>query len=254
MAGAFHKLSDFDTKLPFFLRSFYLRIFSKILRRLDYIIFFGGADRLNSSRIFNLKEEKTFLIKFGVDTSFWVPKESSSFSSNYLFSIGQDPARDFETLLKVKTNKKIHIHTCLLAPINNEQFKITNGSYRDTKNGLTDLEVRKLYQDAFSIIIPLKNVFQPSGYSVTLQALACGKPVILTLTKGLWAPTSFKNLENCILVKPSSESEIQNAINLLENNEELYRTISTNARETAKKHFSLYKSNESTLGIFKNFV
>ena len=103
-----------------------------------------------------------------------------------------------------------------MSPISNKKFKITNGSYRNKKSGLTDLEVRTLYQDAFSVIIPLKNVFQPSGYSVTLQALACGKPVILTLTKGLWAPRLFKSLENCILVKPSNVEEIENAIRLLE--------------------------------------
>ena len=44
----------------------------------------------------------------------------------------------------------------------------------------------------------LKNVFQPSGYSVTLQAMACGKPVILTKTRGLWAPEIFVNFKNCI--------------------------------------------------------
>ena len=56
------------------------------------------------------------------------------------------------------------------------------------------MKIRELYQDAFAII-PLKDVFQPSGYSVTLQAMACGKPVVLTKTKGLWAPKYLKTLK-----------------------------------------------------------
>ena len=39
------------------------------------------------------------------------------------------------------------------------------------KNGLTDLELRKLYQKSIAVIIPLKDVYQPSGYSVALQAM-----------------------------------------------------------------------------------
>ena len=95
-------------------------------------------------------------------------------------------------------------------------LKITSGSYHKLNGSFTDIEIRNLYQESFAVIVPLKDVFQPSGYSVTLQAMACGKPVILTKTKGLWAPDIFKNLENCILVKPNSASQIEDSINLLE--------------------------------------
>ena len=60
---------------------------------------------------------------------------------------------------------------------------------------ISQMKIRELYQDAFAIIIPLKDVFQPSGYSVTLQAMACGKPVVLTKTKGLWAQKYLKTLK-----------------------------------------------------------
>ena len=46
-------------------------------------------------------------------------------------------------------------------------------------NLYSNIDLRKLYQDASIIVIPIRDVFQPSGYSVTLQAMSCGKPVIL---------------------------------------------------------------------------
>ena len=155
--------------------------------------------------------------------------------------------------MKVKTNKKIHIHTNLLKPCEKKYLKITNGSYYKFNGSLTDIEIRTLYQDSFAVIIPLKNVFQPSGYSVTLQAMACGKPVILTLTKGLWAPKIFKNLENCILVKPYSPLQIENSIRLLEEKINIYKKISENAIITAREHFSLEKSYFSSYDLFRNF-
>ena len=254
LVGAFHRLSDYDNKLPKILKKFYFNLFSKILKRLDFIVFYGHADRLNSIKNFSIKKEKTFLIKFGVDTEFWEPNKSSSFNSNFLFSIGQDPARDFNTLLKVSTKKKIHIHTSLLDSRNDDKFKITNGSYHDWINSLSDLQVKKLYQDSFAVIVPLKNVFQPSGYSVTLQAMACGKPVILTKTKGLWAPKVFKNFKNCILVNPYQANDIEKAITILESDQKTYEFISKQARKTVEEEFSLRNANISTLELFKKFI
>lgn len=254
LAGAFHKLSDFDEKLPFIFKRLYYSIFRIILNRLDYLIFFGEADRLNSIKYFKIDVKKTFTIKFGVDLDFWKPNNNdNNFKSNYIFSIGQDPSRDFNTLLKVNTKKKIHIHTSLLKPINKKDLKITNGTYQKYKSCFSDLEIRRLYQDSFLIVVPLKDVFQPSGYSVTLQAMACGKPVILTLTKGLWAPKAFKNMKNCILVSPGSNKEIEDGIKTLENDPHLYNQICSEARKTAEKYFSLEVANRSTLEIFKNF-
>ncbi len=253
LVGAFHRLSDYDTNLPIFLKFLYWKIISKILKRLDYIVFYGPADRVNSINHFKIPRKKTYILKFGVDTEFWIPNKKETFKSNYLFSIGQDPARDFNTLLRVKTNKKIHIHTSLLKPRERKSFKITNGSYHKLKSSLTDVEIRKLYQESFAVVVPLKDVFQPSGYSVTLQAMACGKPVILTLTKGLWAPKIFKNLENCILVKPYSPLQIENSISLLEADKNIYNLISENALKTAREYFCLEKSYSSTYDLFKKF-
>ena len=82
------------------------------------------------------------------------------------------------------------------------------------KNGLTDLELRKLYQKSIAVIIPLKDVYQPSGYSVALQAMSCGKTVIITKNKGFWAPDIFKNYINCIFVRPGNINDLNKAMQL----------------------------------------
>ena len=253
LAGGFHRLSDFDRKLSPLIKSIYHIILRKSLSRLDYIFFYGKADQINSIKNFKIPEFKTYIIKFGVDTKFWEPTNKSTFNSDYLFSIGQDPARDFDTLLKVNTTKKIHIHTNLLKKRDDQKFKITNGNYYKYSNSYTDLKIRELYQNSFAVIIPLKDVFQPSGYSVTLQSMSCGKPVILTLTKGLWAPEYFKNNKNCILVCPYKEKEIEEAIEKLSNDKNLYSQISRNSRLTIEKYFSTEVANMATLKLFKMF-
>ena len=83
--------------------------------------------------------------------------------------------------------------------------------------------------------------------------MACGKPVILTKTKGLWAPKLFKNMKNCILVSPGNPIEIENAIKKLEKDEKIYKLISEAARKTVQENYSLEEANKSTLEIFNKF-
>ena len=134
--------------------------------------------------------------------------------------------------MEVKTRKNSYFN--LLKPLDNNRFKITNGSYQIHTNAFSDQKIKELYQNSFAVIVPLKNVFQPSGCSVTLQAMACGKPVILTLTKGLWAPKIFKNYYKFILVSPQNSEDIEESIRKLENNQEKYQSICIEARKTVE--------------------
>ena len=43
----------------------------------------------------------------------------------------------------------------------------------------SDVEVREAFREAAVVVVPVKDVPQPSGQSVTLQASACARPVVL---------------------------------------------------------------------------
>jgi hypothetical protein len=60
--------------------------------------------------------------------------------------------------------------------------KIINGSWHDEL--LTDQELRRIYTEAKITILPLKESYQPSGQSVTLQSICAGTPVLISDTKG----------------------------------------------------------------------
>lgn len=121
---------------------------------------------------------------------------------DFVFSIGQDPNRDFDTLVNAEIEVPIRLHTALpvAIPTGRQNVTVSKGSYH--KSTLTDKELRDLYRRSLAVVVPLKDVYQPTGYSVTLQAMACGKPVVLTRIKGLWAPELLRDGENCLLVPP----------------------------------------------------
>ena len=80
---------------------------------------------------------------------------------------------------------------------------------------LSDVEVRDAFRGAAAVVVPVKDVPQPSGQSVTLQASACARPVVLSRTRGLWDPDGLRDGENVMLVPPASPDALSLAVGRL---------------------------------------
>lgn len=253
LIGGFHGLSDQIEKTKPFSRKIYNFYVKKALENLDHIFFFGAADRALAIKLYDLREEKTSLLPFGVDTKFWAPKNSESTGKeDYALAVGSDPQRDFATLVASPIDIKVKILTRLKIqiPHENKNIELLRGSFYES--GLTDTELRAMYMSALAIVVPLKDVNQPSGYSVTLQAMACGKPVVLTKTRGLWDSHLFKSGVNCILVNPYSPREIADAINNLRVDKILRAQIGNAARETVQKYFEIGRMNNAIISMIES--
>ena len=83
------------------------------------------------------------------------------------------------------------------------------------------------------VVIPLKNSPQPSGQSVCLQAMACGKVVILTRTDGLWSNETMRDSENVKFVPPGDKKALMDAIKQLVRDSWQRNKVGNSARETA---------------------
>lgn len=236
LIGCFHGLSDLENKTASAWRPLVRRLIRQSLHRLDSIAFFGPADRDYGIERYGLTPEKTSIILFGVDTGFWTPLEGVS--ENFIFSIGQDPSRDFDTLVNANVDVPIRLHTGLpvAVPIGRNNVTLTRGSYH--RSTMSDEELRTLYRRAMAVVVPLKDVYQPSGYSVTLQAMACGKPVILSRIRGLWAPALLRDGKNCLLVPPGDRDALAAAIMRLARDSDLRQRLGQGARATVERHFN----------------
>jgi glycosyltransferase involved in cell wall biosynthesis len=150
---------------------------------------------------------------FGVDTSFWSPAEGAQTG---VLAIGSDGHRDWETLIQA-------------APAIDAEVRILTGHPRPAslpanvrweaadwhRRVLSDVEVRAAFRGAAAVVVPVKDVPQPSGQSVTLQASACARPVVLSRTRGLWDPEGLRDGENVVLVPPASPEALALAVGRL---------------------------------------
>ena len=241
LIGGFHGLSDILNFVKPGIRKYADYKIRKALNKLDHIFFFGKADQEQATKYFNIKKDKTSLFKFGIDTDFWIPNTKSN--ENYILSVGSDRNRDYTTLTSTSIKNPIKILTRLpISFSSNNDIELIKGNYFDSP--ITDTVLRKMYQKSSMVVVPVHDVYQPSGYSVTLQAMSCGKVVILSDFKGLWDRDIFISNKNCILVPPNNTIELQKAVNKINSDQNLRKGIEISARETAIKSFSLNRMND----------
>jgi glycosyltransferase involved in cell wall biosynthesis len=215
----------------------YRAFYSWLLRSCKTLFTLGEGAARHLMETLDLRGKEVNAIPFGVDMEFWHPADPDAAIKDYILSVGSDPARDYDTLLHAIGDKKLKIVTRLAIDVTNPSKGI------EVQSDISDVELRALYQGARFVVTPLKNVTQPSGQSVTLQAMACGKAVILTRTRGLWEPDRIRHLESVYLVAPGDVQSIKHAIKELEENPELVDRIRIKAMNLIQsrynsKHFS----------------
>ena len=173
--------------IKFFLRK---KVVHKYLAQFHKVLFLGKGELRFMRKNFPHFSEKFVFCPFGIDTNFWKPDKKSS-TNDYILFIGNDPNRDFELLIQLAAampHRKFKIISSKI-PKNavSENAELILGDWREAT--LSDPEIRSYYTNSSLVIIPLKgNTIQPSGQSVALQALSCGKKVIMTQTQGFWDP------------------------------------------------------------------
>jgi len=205
-------LLGIQSGLPNYPHPFLRRALSRELLRQTHPVCFAVPEADAMRRMFGLETAEA--ISFGVDTQFWSPGHETG--GGYVLSVGNDAQRDFETLVaaagRFQAPVRILTERALPEPLppNVERIRGTWGG-----QGIRDAGLRDLYRGARCVVVPLHPTLQPSGQSVTLQAMACGKPVVLTRTEGLWDRPRPAAEQGVLLVPPHDPAALADAVRSL---------------------------------------
>ena len=247
LIGVFHGFSDILDRQPFFLKWYAKQKTTKAIKKLDRLVFLGKPDMIEAKRKFTFISKKSSMLTFGVDHFFWISDENREQDIDVL-CVGSDRNRDYEILKEVSTSIKFTLITT--KKINCSSYKnITHINSNLYNSVLTDQELKKYYQRSKIILIPLKDVFQPSGQSVLLQAMSCSKSVIMTKTKGLFEKKLLKDDHNIKFVPPNSSRNIEKRILELIDDDKKRMLIGKLARETIVNNFTLKHMSRSLENI-----
>lgn len=212
-----------------------IRLSRLCFRKMD-VHLFGEGELVPISEKYGLKADELTVNYFGVDTRFW-NNDPEVADEGYLLSVGNDAMRDFSTLLEAAKLVDRPLYIVTRREITGDipdNVTIIKGAWHSRE--LDDIALRDMYRKAFAVIVPLHESFQPSGQSVTLQAMACEKPVIVTKTAGLWDHTNLKHRENLLFVEPGEPQEIVDCLTLLHNKSTGSKELGREARKYVLDH------------------
>ncbi len=154
---------------------------------------------------------------------------------NYILSAGRTE-RDYKVLADAVKNTDLEVI------IVSDEHNVKDISFPTNVKVLVNVPYSKyldLLYNCRLVVVPLKRVVKSTGQVVFLEAMATGKPVIVTETVG--TKDYIQSGVNGILVPPDNPISLKEAINTLMKNPELENDISMNALECVKNHYTLEK-------------
>ncbi|MEI6816814.1 MAG: glycosyltransferase family 4 protein [Bacteroidota bacterium] len=222
-----------------------------ILSKLDAIIVLATNDK---EYFENILPGKVHIIPHGIDTDFFTPKEIIKYplpNQQRILYIG-NWMRDKETFYLVVKELVINypdLHFDMVVPkayLRNKYFdelrKIENVHWY---SGITDIELRELYQNATLLFLPL---LDSTANNAILEAMSCGLPIISSKIGGVKEYTDDSFAE---LFTVGDVEGFKNCIKSLLNNPELLKRRAKRAREFAEENFSMKVIGENTLKIYE---
>ncbi len=196
------------------------------------VVLFADSERDETIRQCGVEASRVHANAFGVDVDFWTPSASAT-AGEFVLAVGNDGRRDYATLVRAVTglDAPVKIVTGRALPPLPPNVEHLRGTWHAP--AVTDEELRELYRRAIAVVVPLEDSIQPSGQSVALQAMACGRAVILTRTRGLWTGADFVDGRDLLLVAPGSSEELRAALQRLLDDPAFAGQVGDAAREAA---------------------
>jgi glycosyltransferase involved in cell wall biosynthesis len=193
----------------------------KVHSHLGAIVNYGSMQMDIAAKRLGVPPEKLHLALQPVDESFWRP--SGEPAQNHLVSVGAE-ARDYRTLIRaienVDVTADLAVGSSVLHP-SGDADAMFGPMMRDAVNGMSSSrvrihqqvshrELRRLYAQARFVVVPLRDVDFDAGVTTITEAMAMGKAVIVSRTRG--QTDVIRDGETGLYVPPGDPAALRAAI------------------------------------------
>ncbi len=176
--------------------------------------------------------ERIDVIPYGIDTEFYRPAPTGPADPPYVVAAGRDEGRDWSTFLAAARNTPGIPYRLATAPWMLEGLELPPNV--EFVGEVDHLGYRELLRQAEFAVVPTYEFAYPTGQSVLLEALACGRPVVVTHTAAM-----ADYLNPAVLATPPGDAnQLAGAIAGLWDDRDGRVSMSRLARDTAREHYS----------------
>jgi len=175
-------------------------------------------------------------LPFGVDVEAFHP-DSGRAPKTDVVSVGADPRRDFDLLLEV-ASRHPELSFRIVAPAERARSLAPFGANVELEIDLSLDEARDRLADARVVALPVRENSYSGATTVLLQAMALGKPVVVSRTAAISSGYELEDGVNCRLVEPGDAEALEQAILETLTGADAGLALGTRARQTVERSFS----------------
>jgi glycosyltransferase involved in cell wall biosynthesis len=161
------------------------RLQDYVLPRVDRVVVYGQVQVDYLAREYGSSVNPSFL-HHRADVDFYRPPESATPAADpYVFSIGLDESRDFDTLADAARRCRCErgfAHRFILQTTRPVADPGVLEIHRDT---VSYPQLRELYQKASVVVLPLRDRLHAGGINTLLEAMATARPIVVSGSRGI---------------------------------------------------------------------
>lgn len=211
-------------------------LYASALRRARTIVTYSEseADRLRSW--IGTGAPPVLFVPFGVDVTAFRPVPERVVDMDVV-SVGADPRRDFD-LLSLVAARRPEWRVRIVATADRARSLGNLPANVVLEMDIPLAEVRDRLAEARVVALPVRENSYSGATTVLLQAMAMGKPVVVSRTEAIAGGYGLEDGVNCRLVEPGDPNALERAVLDLLADERGAAGLGLRARETVKRHHS----------------
>jgi glycosyltransferase involved in cell wall biosynthesis len=209
------------------------RLYAGALRRAAAIVAYAESEARWVRRWLAPRAPRVVFVPFGVDVEAFAPHVNGAPVVDVV-SVGADPRRDFG-LLRTIAERHPELRFGVIAGTEHARALASTPSNVAVETDVPLERVREQLAGARVIALPVRRNSYSGATTVLLQAMALGKPVVVSRTEAIAEGYGLEDGVNCRLVEPGDEAAFERV--LLETLADP-QTLGARARETVERDFS----------------
>ena len=210
------------------------RLYASALASCSSVIAYSEyeADQLRSWLESHGFAQRVEFVPFGVDANSFAPTREPAALG--VVSVGADPHRDFELLLRVAARMPEVPFRVVTSADHARRLTVPPANVT-IETDVPFEEMRGRLEHARVVALPVRENSYSGATTVLLQAMALGKPVVVTRTQAIATGYGLVDGENCRLVAPGDGESFERALTGVLRDEFHARALGSSARATVER-------------------
>jgi glycosyltransferase involved in cell wall biosynthesis len=212
------------------------RLFADAFRRLHTIVAYGWGEVEELRTWIGSDGPRLEFVAFGVDAEHFRPEPSVQ-SEDDVVSIGADRTRDFELLADLARRLPERSFRVVASADNAPAPDALPANVR-LEVDVPFARVRECLLRARVVALPVRDNTYSGATTTLLQAMACGKPAVVTRTAAIAQGYQLDDGVNCRLVEPGNLAALEDAVVGVLDDRGLAAGLGLRARETVERYLT----------------